>query len=332
MTPRLRAFIVCCACTIATGCSTPASVPDASAAAAAPPEIVKSPLVSAGMTMMAATVVPANPMTDATLDQSPLSKDIRLGFRLFTNTPVEARRFVPGQVTCSNCHMNAGQRERAMPVVGIAGMFPEYNRRAGRLISLTDRIIECFLRSENATGNLHDTGAGTGAAARARESEALPNASSREVIALDAYLTWLSRGYAVGKNPQWRGQNSIAAKALIPIDKLDLHKGESLFLERCAGCHGIDGQGITIVDRKPAPLWGPNSWNDGAGAARIYTLAGIIRYTMPYVSPGSLTDEEAQEIAAFINSKPRPAYPFKDQDYPTDSLPADAVYYRSARR
>ncbi len=270
------------------------------------------------MTMVAAAEVPANPMTDATLDQSPLSKDIRLGFRLFTNTPEEAKRFVPGQVTCSNCHMNAGQRERAMPVVGIAGMFPEYNRRAGRLISLTDRIIECFLRSENATGT--------------HSSEGLPNASSREVIALGAYLTWLSRGYAVGKNPSWRGQNSIAAKALIPIDKIDRHKGESLFLERCAGCHGIDGQGITIVDRKPAPLWGPNSWNDGAGAARVYTLAGIIRYTMPYVSPGSLTDEEAQEIAAFINSKPRPAYPFKDRDYPTDPLPVDAVYYRQAKR
>jgi thiosulfate dehydrogenase len=325
MIPRLHAFIVCCcACAVAIGCSAsePASAPAphvAAGAAGAPAAVVKSPLVPASMTMVAAAEVPANPLTDATLDQSPLSQDIRLGFRLFTNTPVEAKRFVPGQVACSNCHMNAGQRERAMPVVGIAGMFPEYNRRAGRLISLTDRIIECFLRSENATG----TSSGVGA---------LPSASSREVIALDAYLTWLSRGYAIGKNPQWRGQNTIAAKAQIPLDKLDRKKGETLFLERCAGCHAVDGQGITIVDRKPAPLWGPNSWNDGAGAARVYTLAGMIRYTMPYVTPGSLTDEEAQDIAAFINSKPRPSYPFKDKDYPTDPLPPDAVYYRNAKR
>ena len=28
-----------------------------------------------------------------------------------------------------------------------------------------------------------------------------------------------------------------------------------------------------------------------------YTLAGIVRYSMPYLSPGSLTDEEAQQHA-----------------------------------
>jgi thiosulfate dehydrogenase len=74
-------------------------------------------------------------------------------------------------------------------------------------------------------------------------------------------------------------------------------------------------------------LWGPDSWNDGAGAARIYTLAGIIRYSMPYLDPGSLTDEEAQHLAAFINSQPRPAFPFKDGDYRTEKLPVDSVYY-----
>jgi thiosulfate dehydrogenase len=66
---------------------------------------------------------------------------------------------------------------------------------------------------------------------------------------------------------------------------------------------------------------------DGAGAARVYTLAGIIRYSMPYLNPGSLTDQEAQELAAFIDSKPRPSYPYKQQDYRTEKIPADSVYY-----
>ncbi len=70
-----------------------------------------------------------------------------------------------------------------------------------------------------------------------------------------------------------------------------------------------------------------SSWNDGAGASRVYTLAGIIRYTMIPLDPGSLTDEEAQQLAAYINSQPRPSYPFKDQDYLVEPLPADAVYY-----
>ena len=193
-------------------------------------------------------------------------------------------------------------------------MFPEYNRRAGRLFSLGDRIVDCFLRSENGTGS-------------SDEPEELPNPTSKEVLALSAYLTWLAQGTEVGKNPSWRGQNTIANANLIPVDKLDPRKGEALFMENCTNCHGEDGQGVQIGDKKPGPLWGPNSWNDGAGAARVYTLAGIIRYAMPYLNPGSLTDEQAQQLAAFITSKPRPAFPFKQQDYRTEKLPVDAVYY-----
>ena len=316
---RLRVFclpVVIIALGLTTACSPPAPATGAAPArpAPAPPKL---PLVAANLTMVAAADVPENPLTDAKLaeDTSPLADDIRRGFRLFTDTPAEAKRFVSGRVSCSNCHLNAGQRERGLPVVGIAGAFPEYNKRAGRLISLTDRVIECFLRSENATG-------------KTTSAEALPTSSSPEVIALTAYLTWLGRGYNVGASPSWRGQNTIPAAAQIPLAKLDPRKGETLFTERCAACHGLDGQGITVGDRRPGPLWGPDSWNDGAGAARIYTLAGIIRYTMPYVAPGSLSDEEAQQLAVFINSKPRPAFPFKTRDYPKDPVPADAVYYR----
>jgi len=181
------------------------------------------------------------------------------------------------------------------------------------LYSLNDRIVDCFLRSENATGAVED------------ES---PSTTSPEVLALSAYLTWLARGSEVGKNPPWRGQNVIEASNLIPVEKLDPRRGEALFMEHCTNCHGEDGQGVAIGDKKPGPLWGPDSWNDGAGAARIYTLAGIIRYAMPYLDPGRLTDEEAQQIAAFVNSKPRPQYPFKHQDYRTEKLPPDSVYYR----
>jgi cytochrome c len=46
---------------------------------------------------------------------------------------------------------------------------------------------------------------------------------------------------------------------------------------------------------------------------------------VPYLD-GSLTDEEAQHIAAFITSKERPVYPFKEKDY-VKGPPPDAVYY-----
>jgi thiosulfate dehydrogenase len=282
------------------------------------------PLIPARTTMVTAWDFPKNPLTDSTLDNSRLSSDIRWGFKLFTNTPGEARRFTPSRVSCSNCHLNGGQRERSLPLVGVAGMFPEYNRRSGRLYSLTDRIVDCFLRSENATGTI---AAGGEAPAVAVTTDVVPSPTSKEVLALAAYITWLARGTEVGANPPWRGQNTIAATALVPVAKLDARKGEAIFQERCPSCHGPDGQGVAVGDKKPGPLWGPDSWNDGAGAARVYTLAGIIRYAMPYLDPGSLSDEEAQNVAAFINSKPRPAYPFKQQDYLTEKLPVDSVYY-----
>ena len=110
------------------------------------------PLIAASATMVAAWEFPKTPLADASLDALPLSEEIRRGFRIFTNTPHEAPRLAPGGMSCSNCHMNGGQREKSLPLVGVAGMFPEYNRRAGRLFSLGDRITDCFLRSENTTG------------------------------------------------------------------------------------------------------------------------------------------------------------------------------------
>jgi len=262
--------------------------------------------------MVTAWDVPQNPLTDSSLDQSTLSQEVRWGFKIFTNTPKEAARFSPGQMSCNNCHLNAGQRERSLALVAIAGLFPEYNARAARLISLNDRIVDCFLRSENATG--------------ASDAEP-PTPTSREVLAVSAYLSWLARGSEVGVKPWWRNQNTIAQPSLVPIAKLDAKKGEEIFRERCVTCHGADGQGVAIGDKKPGPLWGPNSWNDGAGAARVYTLAGIIRYSMPYLDPGNMTDEDALNLAAFITSKPRPFYPYKDRDYQGSKLPVDAVYY-----
>lgn len=265
--------------------------------------------------MTTAWDIPASPLTDSSLHSLPLAEQIRWGFRLFMSTQQEAARFSPNKLSCNNCHLNAGQKEKAMPLVGIAAIYPEYNKREGRLFSLEDRIVGCFKRS---MGAVH--------------ADTMPDSHSPEVLAISAYLAWLSRDLPVGKSPAWRGHNVIPAAKLIPVEELDSSRGAELFAEKCSNCHGLDGQGVEIGDKKAGPLWGPDSWNDGAGAARIYTLAGMIRYAMPYLDPGSLTDEQAQQIAAFICSQPRPEYPYKLLDYRVDKLPPDAVYYRKAER
>lgn len=274
------------------------------------------PLVPDTTGMETAWDVPRNPLADSLPLPPLLAEEIRKGFRIFTNTPVEAAAYAANEMSCNNCHLNAGQRERAMPLAGIAAIYPEYNKRSGRLFSLEDRIVECFKRSINASSP------------RRRGGGAVPGNDTPEVLALSAYFAWLSGGFPHGQSPPWRGRNTIPPSSLIPPEKFNPVAGGELYAERCSNCHGEDGQGVFIGDKKPGPLWGDGSWNDGAGAARVYTLAGMIRYSMPYMDPQGLTDEEAQQIAAFINSKPRPEYPFKNNDYPGSKPPPDAVYYR----
>lgn len=284
---------------------------------------VIGPLIPASARMEFAWDLPRNPLTDSLPSDHYLAEQIRLGFRLFTDAPEETSRFARNKMKCSDCHLNAGQREKSLPLVGVFGVYPEYNKRAGRLFSMEDRIVECFKRSMDAAGV--DS---LGNSSTINHGESVPTTDSKEVLAISSYISWLSAGYPVGRRIPWRGQNVIPSDKLIPIDHLDPKRGETIYMERCITCHGEDGQGVQIGDKKAGPLWGPDSWNDGAGAARIYTLAGMIKYPMPYLDPGSLTDEEAQQIAAFINSKPRPRYPFKEKDYLTEKVPPDAVYYK----
>ena len=178
------------------------------------------------------------------------------------------------------------------------------------------------MRSENGTGT-------PAAESALPDSSRYPVPRSAEVAALASYIRWISEEIKPEEKIPWRGHNTIHPDSLIPVERLDRDRGETLFMENCRSCHGEDGQGVQIGDKKAGPLWGEASWNDGAGAARIYTLAGFIRYAMPYLNPGSLTDEEAQQIAAYINSMPRPAYPLKDADYRAAGIPPDAVYYKT---
>jgi thiosulfate dehydrogenase len=283
---------------------------------------LSGPLISSRTGMETAWDLPKNPLLDSLPTDSHLAGQIVRGYRIFTNTPRGAPRFTGNALSCNNCHLNAGQREKAMPLVGVAGVFPEYSKRAGRELSLEDRIVGCFLRSENAFG-------ARGASGHEGDGPVVPD-SSEEVLALASYISWISGGYGHGSTLPWRGQNTIPSGEQIPIGKLNPKRGETLFRAKCTSCHGKDGQGVEIGDKKAGPLWGARSWNDGAGAARIYTLAGMILYMMPYLDTGSLTAEEAQQISAYINSKPRPLFPHKERDYPSGQIPPDAIYYNGS--
>ena len=248
------------------------------------------------------TLVPKVIGKDPLPANAQMAAAVKLGADIMNQTGKYAAPYVGNALSCSSCHINAGQQTGAYPLAGIAGLFPLYDGRGGQIIDLEQRLQSCFIRSENGTA---------------------PPLGSQELSALTAYITWISDGQPVGQAPAWRSAEQIGPANRIAINKLQPAKGQQLFAATCASCHGADGQGTTIAP----PLWGPHSFNTGAGAARVYSLANFIRYSMPQNAPGTLTDEQAQDLAAFIDGQRRPVYSGMAKDYPKGNIPVDAVYY-----
>ena len=102
----------------------------------------------------------------------------------------------------------------------------------------------------------------------------------------------------------------------------DPKNGQMVYTSKCQRCHGADGQGQIDpegVGYKYPPLWGDHSFNTAAGLYRISRFAGYAKNNMPfgevtYHDP-LLSNEEAWDVAAFVNSQPRPSKIFKE-DWP----------------
>ena len=144
---------------------------------------------------------------------------------------------------------------------------------------------------------------------------------SREMIALLAYIAWLSEGVPTGVEVQGRGFKEFAAPS--PPSAL---RGESLYVTKCAACHGADGEGLRGADNAYVfpPLWGAQSFNTGAGMARVSVAAGFVQAKMPLGNAGTLSDQEAYDIAAYFTSKPRPDFAARKNDWPRGGVATDA--------
>jgi thiosulfate dehydrogenase len=133
--------------------------------------------------------------------------------------------------------------------------------------------------------------------------------SSREMQAMKSYIEY------IGKNVK-KGEKAIASGIYDlpflsrPIDPV---KGKELYIAKCQSCHQPNGEGLLAIDNIEytyPPLWGKHSYNHGAGLYRMSRFAGYIRYNMPQGASfqnAQLTDEEAWDIAAFVNSQPHPS-------------------------
>lgn len=245
----------------------------------------------------------------ADLLKEPNADQLILGARLNTNTHEMLPANVGNALNCASCHLNAGTVADGSPYVGVSAFFPSYAPRAGRVITLEDRINGCFLRSMN--------GKPLGL-------------ESVEMKAMVAYFDWMKRETRPQDKVEGRGVGKIDP-SIVP----NLENGEKLYAAQCALCHGNDGEGIRNAAGKwvyPA-LWGDDSFNIGAGMARTYTAAAFVKKNMPIafhegfpLGQGGLTDQEAVDVAEYFSHKPRPDFAGKVKDWPKDKKPVDARY------
>lgn len=225
-------------------------------------------------------VVPA----DSTIPAGPDGDAVRLGRLLMNDTRKQLPHNVGNGLNCSSCHIAGGTQANAGPFVGLTALFPMYNARDGRVISLQARINDCFERSMNGTALAWD---------------------SAQMNAMLMYIRWLSTGVPVGTEVAGRGMGPVDA-SLTP----DRARGATVFAAKCVACHGAQGAGTPDGSGGYTfpPIWGQQSYNTGAGMARTATAAAFIKNKMPLGQPDSLSDQDAVDVADFVAHQPRPVF------------------------
>ena len=230
---------------------------------------------------------------------------IKYGYELFVNTPTyigpengnPEMVYAGNGLSCNNCHLLAGTKAFSGPLIGIINRFPQFRGRENKIGTIEERIDGCMERSMN--------------------GRKMPS-FSLEMKSLVSYLKWLSRFSPEDGKIEGKGFLKIE----IPDRAVNLEKGKLIFESTCIECHGSDGQGVrfeeSLVYQYP-PLWGPDSYNNGAGMTRVLTAAQFIKGNMPYgttyMNP-KLTDEEAYDVAGYINQQSRPVKKNLEADFP----------------
>jgi thiosulfate dehydrogenase len=209
---------------------------------------------------------------------------VRRGERLMTDTPTEAPRYAGNDLVCSNCHLDAGRKAGAAPLWAAFVNFPAFRTKNGEINSFQKRVQDCFVYSLNGTP---------------------PPLGSPELLAIESYAAFMARGLPSGISPAGRGFPKIGT----PAQPGDDARGAAVFMEKCSACHGENGAGQKVGDTTYPPLWGAKSYNWGAGMATIDKAAAFIHANMPQGQEGSLSVQQAWDVATFIDGKVRPQDP-----------------------
>lgn len=229
---------------------------------------------------------------EATLEGNNDAELIKYGKEIIAHTstyfgPKGSVAQITNGMNCNNCHLDAGTRVWGNNYAAVASTYPKFRERSGAIETIPKRINDCFERSLN--GKAIDT-------------------NSKEMLAMVAYMQWLGTNVQKGDKP--KGSGIVELAYLNRPANPDA--GKLVYESKCASCHQANGEGLlnsTGTEYAFPPLWGKNSYNDGAGLYRLSRFAGYVKANMPLGAThdnAMLTDEEAWDVAAFVNSMPRP--------------------------
>lgn len=220
-------------------------------------------------------------------------KLIYYGYELIAHTskylgPKGSVMQISNGMNCQNCHLDAGTKPWGNNYGAVYTTYPKFRDRSGSVETIHKRVNDCFERSLN--GKALDS-------------------NSTEMKAIYAYIKWLGEDLQKGTKPKGNG----IAELPYMNRAADPEKGKAVYVQKCQTCHGADGGGMMNLEGtmyQYPPLWGTHSYNSGAGLFRLSRFAGYVKNNMPqgadYHSP-QLSNEEAWDVAAFVNSQPRPS-------------------------
>ncbi len=210
---------------------------------------------------------------------------VRMGENIMRETRIHAPENVGNSLACANCHLDGGRTPGAAPLWAAFPNFPAYRAKNKEINSFQKRAQDCFLYSMNGMP---------------------PALGSPVLLALESYAFYMAKGLPIGESPKGRGFPKLADPAETPSDA----RGTLVYAEHCASCHGLDGAGqVTDGKQLYPPLWGAKSYNWGAGMATIDKAAAFIHANMPLGMGGTLTPQQAWDVATYIDGKPRPQDP-----------------------
>ena len=213
-------------------------------------------------------------------------KIIKSGRDLFENPARYASQYVGNDLTCTNCHLDAGRHVGSAPLWAAYVSYPAYRAKNHHVNTFEERLQGCFQFSMNGKA---------------------PPLGDPVLVALESYAYWMAQGAPLDPNIPGRGYPKPTKSALAP----DYTRGSQVYARSCALCHGADGDGQHDNDGSPAfpALWGPHSFNWGAGMGSVNNAAAFIKANMPLGLPGTLSDQDAWDVALFMDSHERPQDP-----------------------